>query len=398
MSDFSPVLLRSGTPARSAWPFAGDVVPLNHGSFGAVPSPIVAARDALLRRADASPVGWFPHVPDHVRDARERIAAFVGATPDRTVFVPNASAGASVVTGSLVLSPGDEILVTDHGYGAITMGAERLARRFGAVVRTVPIGLDDDDDAVIDAFHAALTERVRLVVVDQITSATARTLPTAAITVLAHTVGARVLVDGAHAPGLVADAAAVAGADWWVGNLHKWPCAPRGAALLVTADDDTDALWPLIDSWGGDQPFPDRFDSQGTGDVSTYLTAPDAVDWIEREHGWDRARATMTTIADAMADTVADALQPMLDFSARLPAHTPSMRLFPLPAGLGSTVPDANALRERLYEQTRIEAAFTSFRGAGYLRLSAHLYTTPDDVSAFVDRAVPLLRTWAGRA
>src|SRR5690606_29432909 len=207
-------------------------------------------------------VGWFPRIAEYVADARAHVAPFVGARAEDSAFVPNASAAATVVYNRLRLAAGDEILVTDHGHGAITMGAARLARRFGAAVRAVHIPLFASADEVVELFRQSLTASTRLIVVDQITSPTARMLPTAEITALAHERGIRVLVDGAHAPGLISDAATVGGGDWWFGNMHKWPCAPRGSALLVTTDSDRQELWPLIDSWGAPEPFPGRFDTQ----------------------------------------------------------------------------------------------------------------------------------------
>ncbi|WP_136036055.1 aminotransferase class V-fold PLP-dependent enzyme, partial [Microbacterium sp. K35] len=193
----APLTLNSGLRARDAWPLDPAVVHLNHGSFGAVPSVVVAHQDALRRRADLSPVEWFPRIAERVQDARERTAPFVGARADDSVFVPNASAAATVVYNALRLEHGDEILVTDQGYGAITMGAERLARRFGATVRTVALPLLAPDDEIVQLFADALTPRTRLIVVDQITSPTARLLPTRRIADLAAERGVRTLVDGA---------------------------------------------------------------------------------------------------------------------------------------------------------------------------------------------------------
>lgn len=387
----APVRLASGGAAREAWPLDPAVVHLNHGSFGAVPTEVVRYQDELRRRADLSPVAWFPRAPELVAAARHQVAPFVGARPEHTAFVPNASAAATVVFNALRLEPGDEILVTDHGYGAITMGAQRLARRSGARVRVVAIPLAATADEVVERFRAELTDTVRLVVVDQITSPTARLLPTARITELAHERGARVLVDGAHAPGLIDDAAAAAGADWWFGNLHKWPCAPRGSALLVTDAADRDDLWPLIDSWGAQEGYPERFDFQGTLDTTGYIASPHAIDLIEREHGWARARETMTALADHGADVIGAALQPHVDEPVPTDVGMPvaSMRLLRLPEGLGRDRTDADELRMRLLDLAAVESAFTSIGGVGYLRLSVHLYTEPRDFDAFVDRAVP---------
>lgn len=394
----APLTLKSGVRARDAWPLDPEVIHLNHGSFGAVPSAVVAHQDVLRRRADLSPVEWFPRISERVREARERTAPFVGARADDSVFVPNASAAATVVYNALQLDAGDEILVTDQGYGAITMGAERLARRFGASVRTVALPLLASDDEIVELFAAALTPRTRLIVVDQITSPTARVLPTRRIADIAGESGVRTLVDGAHAPGLIADAAAVAGGDWWFGNLHKWPCAPRGSALLVTTAPDRDELWPLIDSWAAREPYPERFDTQGTIDATTYLATPTAIDFVENEFGWAAARIAMAQIADAGAEMIAEALRPYGDEDplTPLPSPVPSMRLVRLPLGLGASREEADALRMDLLDAVGVETAFTSFRGVGYFRLSAHLYTEQSDFEAFVDRCVPQILSRAG--
>lgn len=392
-----PVRLASGGLARDAWPLDRSVVHLNHGSYGAVPTEVVRHQDELRRQADLSPVAWFPRAPELIAAARHQVAPFVGARAEDTAFVPNASAAATVVLNALRLEPGDEILVTDHGYGAVTMGASRLARRSGARVRTVAIPLAASADEVVERFRTELTDAVRLVVVDQITSPTARLLPTARIAELAHERGARVLVDGAHAPGLVEDAAVVAGGDWWFGNLHKWPCAPRGSALLVTHAEDRDDLWPLIDSWGAQERYPERFDTQGTMDTTSYVAAPRAIDFVEREYGWARARETMTALADHGAAVIGAALQPYVDAPVATDVGLPvvSMRLLRLPDGLGRDRTDADELRLRLLDLAGVESAFTSVAGVGYLRLSAHLYTEPRDFDAFVERAVPQILAFA---
>nr|WP_314840599.1 aminotransferase class V-fold PLP-dependent enzyme [uncultured Microbacterium sp.] len=394
----APVTLRSGIRARDAWPLDPAVAHLNHGSFGAVPTSVVELQDRLRHEGDLSPVKWFPRVAEHVRAARERTAPFVGARADDSVFVPNASAAATVVYNSLRLESGDEIIVTDHGYGAISMGARRLARRFGARIRVVEVPLLAVDDEVVQRVVDALTPRTKLLVIDQITSPTARIFPTARIAALASERGVRTLIDGAHAPGLIPDAAAVAGGDWWFGNMHKWPCAPRGSALLVTTAADRDDLWPLIDSWGADAPYPHRFDSQGTIDATTYLATPAAIDFVENEFGWQQTREVMARKADAGAEMIAEALRPHSDDDplTPLPSPVPSMRLVRLPRGLGASREEADQLRGEMLDETGVETAFTSFRGIGYFRLSAHLYTEASDIEAFVDRCVPQLLRRAG--
>lgn len=395
---FAPVRLKSGTLARDAWSLAPELVHLNHGSFGAVPNEVTEYQRSLHRHADRSPVGWFPRIAEYVAHARELAAPFVGAAADDTVFVPNASAAATVVFNSLRLDVGDEILVTNHGYGAVSMGADRLARRFGAVVRTVPIGISDPAKTVVERFVAAMTRNTRLIVVDQITSSTARAFPTREITTAAHDRGIRVLVDGAHGPGLVRDAAIEGGGDWWFGNMHKWPCAPRGSALLVTKAEDRDDLWPLIDSWGGQDPYPDRFDAQGTYDATAYIATPRAIEFIEREYGWEATRRRLSENADAAARAIAQALEPYSDEDPLVDVGMPAvaMRLIRLPLGLGKSREQADAFRMQVLDEVGIETAFTSFDGEGYYRLSMHLYNDFRDVELFINRGVPLILSAAG--
>ncbi len=72
------------------------------------------------------------------------------------------------------------------------------------------------------------------------------------------------------------------------------------------------------------------------------------------------------------------------------------MRLVRLPLGLGATREEADALRMDLLDEVGVETAFTSFRGVGYFRLSAHLYNEAADYEAFVERCVPQILSRAG--
>ena len=199
-----PLLLADGRPAARAWSLDPALRHLNHGSFGAVPLAAQERQRELRTRMEAAPVVWFPELPQRIAAARVDLAAFLGADPGDLALVPNASAGVSVVYANLAHRPGGEIVVTDHGYGAVTMGAERLARRWGGRVRTARVPLDADEEQAYEAVMAEVGEATGLVVVDQITSATARRLPVERIGAEARRRGIPLLVDAAHAPGLIA--------------------------------------------------------------------------------------------------------------------------------------------------------------------------------------------------
>ncbi|MBV1939026.1 aminotransferase class V-fold PLP-dependent enzyme [Streptomyces sp. BV286] len=395
-----PLLLADGRPASRAWSLDPVMKHLNHGSFGAVPLVAQERQNEFRAEMDSSPVVWFPALPQRIADARVDLAAFLHVAPDDVALVPNASAGVSVVFASLPRRRGGGIVVTDHGYGAVTMGAERLARRWGGEVRTARVPLDADEEQAYEAVIAEIDEATDLVVVDQITSATARRLPVERIGAQARRRGVPLLVDGAHAPGLIEAPLDGLTCDFWVGNLHKWGCAPRGTAALVARGALREELYPLIDSWGAADPYPDRFDQQGTVDTTGYLAATTALEFIERTWGWQTARQYMDDLAGYAERVIGAAFAELTGVSGAVDVGmpVPGMRLVRLPAGLAGSRVEADALRDRAARELGVEAAFTSFGGTGYMRLSAHVYNTAADYEYFAEDCVPLLGQWARAA
>ncbi len=393
----APLTLGDGRPATAGWTLDPTKRHINHGSFGAVPIVAQEHQQALRREMEAAPLTWFPALPAKVGAARVGIADFLGASVDQLAMVPNASAGASVVFSSLPVQRGLEIIVTDHGYGAVTMGAERLARRWGGTVRTARIPLDADAQTAHDAVVAEFSDRTALIVMDQITSPTARLLPVQQIAATARAAGIPTLVDAAHVPGLYADPMRDLDCDFWVGNLHKFGCAPRGAAVLVARSPLAQELYPLIDSWGSPYPFPQRFDTQGTVDVTSYLAAATSLGFIEDRWGWSAARDYMTELADYAVEVVADAVTAITGEDSHVDVGMPvnALRLVKLPTGLATTHATADGLRDRVSAELGVEGAFTSLDGIGYVRLSTHVYNTPEDFEHFAEHAVPVLARWA---
>ncbi|MEU3509769.1 aminotransferase class V-fold PLP-dependent enzyme [Streptomyces longwoodensis] len=393
-----PLSLDDGSPAARAWTLDPGMLHLNHGSFGAVPRVAQERQDELRAEMERAPVAWFPALPGRIAATRARIADFLRTDAGDLALVPNASAGASVVHAALAARPGGDVVVTDHGYGAVTMGAERLARRWGGRVRTARVPLDADARQASEAVLAEVDERVALVVLDQITSATARRLPVEAVGAELARLGVPFLVDGAHAPGLLAAPLDQLVCDAWVGNLHKWGCAPRGTAALVARGPLREELYPLIDSWGAAEPYPDRFDHQGTLDATGCLAAPTALDFVEGTWSWDTARRYLDELAEYGARVVAEAFAGAGAGAVDVGMPVPGMRLVRLPEGLAVTRVEADALRDRATAELGAEAAFTSFAGVGHLRLSAHVYNTPEDYERFAERCVPVVRRWAREA
>jgi isopenicillin-N epimerase len=361
---------------RGLWLLDPEVAHCNHGSFGAVPGDVLTAQDEIRRQMAVNPMRWFVReLPELVAAARAEVAAFLGADADDLAFVGNVSAGVSAITQSLRLSPGDEVLSSDHAYGAVSYALDRLSARTGArrVVASVPYHSSDDD--VVAAFADHCTERTRLVVVDQVTSATARRFPVEDVARLAHRAGARVLVDGAHAPGMLALDVPGLGADFWVGNMHKWACAPAGSGALWVAPQWRQEILSLVVSWSEPDGYPSSFDSVGTDDLSAWLATPAALRMLG-SLGWDRVRAHNEAMAGWAQSKVAE----ILGLPSSELHHDPglSMALLLLPAGTADTLEQALKLREQM-AQLGVEMAMGSWNGRGTVRLSAQVYNQPSD-------------------
>ena len=389
----APLATLSGDRGRNEFVLDPERRHLNHGSYGAVPVRTIEYQHALKQHLEANPFRWFEELPGRHAGARASLAAFVGARADEIAMVPSASAAASVVFANVPLGPGDEVLVTDHVYGAVAMGAARAARRSGANVRSVPIPLSVDADETLERMLSAVTTRARIVVVDHISSATARGFPVQA---LADALAARdvvLAIDGAHALGILPAPAIRSPHVVWFGNLHKFACAPRGAATVVAQGELAQRLFPLIDSWGAELPYPERFDLQGSIDTTGFLAAPHAVETIEAQFGWDRIRRYSAELGSWAAALVAGQLAALMndDPMPGLGMPVPQQPLLRLPRGVAEDARSARMLKDRLAAETGCETGISSWSGRGLLRISAHAYSEPSDWEYFAERGVRVI-------
>lgn len=368
-----------GKAIRDRFLLEPDFLTVNHGSFGAMPVPVRDAQDDWRRRLEAQPTRFMAvELPPRLRQAAARLAAFLVAEAQDLGFVDNATTGCNAVLRSLRLQPGDEILVLDHGYGAVRNTVRHVTGRAGATMVEAIIPFPQPSaDAIVEAVSAKLGAKTRLVVLDHITSPSALVLPLERLVPLCQQAGAKVLVDGAHGPGMVPLNLTALNADWYTGNGHKWLCAPKGCAFLWARRDRQDDLHPVTISHGYGTGFLGEFDWAGTRDPSAYLAIDAAIDFHE-ELGGPALRQRNAALAAEGGMLLAQALGSELGAPPELQGSMALVRL-PLKASGTPTMDQARALRRRLIAEERTDVIVNAIGGAYWLRLSAAAYNERED-------------------
>ncbi|MEV6490607.1 aminotransferase class V-fold PLP-dependent enzyme [Actinoplanes sp. NPDC051633] len=392
MSAADPPLSIAG--ARLLFSLDPAVSYLNHGSFGAMPIPVQRTQQRLRDEMESNPVRFFSQgLHDRVAHTRRHLATFLGADPEGSALVGNATSGVALVLQSLRLGSGDEVLLTDHSYGAVGFSVRRQCRRSGATARTVAIPLGASEAEIVERIRTALRPgRTKLLVVDQLTSATATIFPVRAIAAAARAHEIPVLVDAAHVPGMLPVDVNAIGADFWVGNLHKWAFAPRGTALLSVAPAWRRRIDPLVVSWEHDRGFPWHVESQGTLDYTAWLSAPSGL-FVLRTLGVDAVRQHNAALAAYGQRVVADALGVAPEERPEPGDPAAAMRLVPLPTGIATTEPEASVLRDRIADKISVVTAINAWGGRGWLRLSAQVYNRPEEYDRLAELLPGLLST-----
>ena len=362
---------------REQFSLDSRVAYLNHGSFGSVPKIVAEAQREIQKLEESNPNLFFRTTLPNLHDAaRAFVAEWLGTSPELFAFVPNASQGVITAASALITKPRSQIVATSLGYGGVLNGLAEIARRTQSTLRIAEIdftaGAQTADD-IADSVFAALTPDTNLVVLDQITSETALLLPVDQIvrTIRRVSPHARVVIDAAHAPGMLTPALP-ADFDVWVGNFHKWICAPRASAGLVCRTSEiASQMMPLAPSWDFEAGFPKSFFSQGTDDYSSYLATPHAIKFHESINFAERDNHNRRIIDDATK-----MLYEHWGTEPDVPTEMfcPWMRLVRMPFKTQLTKPQGDALTLKISQELKTETVILSPGDSTYVRLSAQIY------------------------
>jgi len=381
------------TPTRADFLLDPDLVFLNHGSFGAVPRVVQEAYEGLQREMERNPVAWLQRrAPELMAAARVRLGEFLNVGGNDVVFFPNPTTAINMVARNLRLQPGDEVLTTDHEYGAMYRTWSKLCAEAGAtyVRAAIPIPVTTAAD-LVERVWAAVTPRTRVLFLDHLTSATALIFPVVELCRRARAAGIVSIVDGAHVPGHIPLDLAEIGCDIYTGALHKWACAPKGCSFLYARAEAQAWLDPLVVSWGWksdhptDSQFVDYHEWQGTRDLSPFLASPVALDFCST-HGWSAVQAEGHRLALLTRSRVNEltGLESISPDSIEWIGQLASIRL---PDSV-----DTVTLKSRLFDEFRIEAPLPEWNGQKFIRVSFAAHNTEADSDALLAALSHLLQ------
>jgi isopenicillin-N epimerase len=358
---------------------------LNHGSFGATPRPVLEAQHRWQTEMEIQPVEFLGRRAHTLLSTSiEILADFLHTERDNLVYVTNATTAMNIVAHSLELGPGDEVLSTDHEYGAMDRTWRFLSQKFGfsLVSQPIPVPLTTKE-AIIDQFWRGVTPRTKAISISHITSPTALIFPVKEICRRARAAGILTVVDGAHAPGQIALNLTDLDADFYAGNLHKWLCAPKGSAFLFANPGVQNMIRPLTVSWGWENPdrtcpeWIDYLEWSGTRDLSAFLAVPDAIEY-EKSHDW-------TTVQSDCHHLLSNIRSQIHDLFAE-PALCPdSPEWYAQMASIELPRMDPGLLKTTLYDTYQVEVPVIEWQDKLLIRVSIQAYNTPADGNHLVE-------------
>ncbi|HEY1728088.1 MAG TPA: aminotransferase class V-fold PLP-dependent enzyme [Candidatus Baltobacteraceae bacterium] len=385
-----------GRTLRAQFLLQEDGAFLNHGSFGACPIPVLREQERIRTWMETQPDEFFTKdvVPRHrvtaVRSAATAIAEFVSVSADNVALVENATTGTQSVLQSVDFRPGDEILITNHQYNAVRLAVEQRCKETGAIPNVVQIPMPTNPDDVRKRYRDASNKRVKLAIVDHITSPTALLFPLAEIIEDLHALGILVHVDGAHAVGQIPLNVAELKPDWYTSNVHKWLYGPKGTAFFYASPAVAPITRPVLTSHFIEMGFPRSFDYCGTRDNSGWLAIPAAIAFFNQlgAEKFRRHNHALVERGTQLLQTLGAKPIAPIEMSA-------AMRAFILPQRRATEEGDGEALKEMLWADERIQVNSNSMMGALLIRFCAQAYVDDADLERL--HSALEKRGWPGR-
>jgi isopenicillin-N epimerase len=355
---------------------------LNHGSFGAVPREVLDAQTTWREAIERDPIEMMGRrIFELLEPSRWAAGELINCHPDSVGFSLNATSAINAVVRSLSFKPGDRIVAPNHVYNGVRQTLRWVAARDGAEYVEIPVELPvENGDQLGDRILDSIPQGTRLLVIDEISSPTAIRFPIERIIRECSSRGIQVVVDGAHAPGMVeVDVTRLEslGMLAWTGNLHKWAYVPKSCAALFVHEESRDNIHPAIISHFLDDGFKREFEWQGTIDFTPWLTVPAALSFMETTFGIERLlqhNHQLATWAHAHLCSTWD-VEPLTPLDGSLLG---AMAAMALPRKIQEHFENPMVLQHTLYDNHRIETPVHAWGDDWLIRVSAQAYNRTD--------------------
>lgn len=389
--------------AADFWMLDKNIIFLNHGSFGACPVPVLDKQLNFRKRLESEPLRFFlrEYEKDFIQ-AQSVLAGFTGCSPDDLVFVQNATQGVNTVLKSLDLKKGDEILFTNQIYPACRNTILFLNYSGGVSYSEVKINLPvTDTEEIINQISESINENTRIALIDHISSLPGMIFPVKEITGELQRRGIEVLIDGAHAPGMIPLNISGINPDYYTGNCHKWMCTPKGSAFLYVRKDRQEKIHPLVTSrinaengvYKND--FQLEFSWQGTVDPTAVLTIPFAIEFLNSldENGIDGLMKRNSKLVFNAAKMICEEFEIPMLYPEEMTGSIYGIPFFQDDVIFESSVNQRSRLQETLFSDYNIEV-MVSYREKPpdrLLRISAQAYNSPVQYEYLLSSLIKIL-------
>ncbi|MGN6354665.1 MAG: aminotransferase class V-fold PLP-dependent enzyme [Parafilimonas sp.] len=353
---------------------------LNHGSFGACPKPVFENYQQWQRDLEAEPIQFLTKkYYDALAVSKQMLAAYINCEAQDFFFLQNPTTAINQVVKSLGLKQGDEVLTTNHEYGAMDKTFDFYSKKYGFVNRRQNISLPLlSKEQFIEEFWKGYNERTRAIFISHCTSTTALVFPVKEICDRARELGLITIVDGAHVPGHVPLDIKDLKADFYTGTVHKWLLSPKGCTFLYVDKDYQNSIEPLIISWGYEtamstkSKFLEENEMQGTRDATSYLTIPAIMKFFDEYNMKERLAACRQMILE------------QYPVFCELLKTKPLCKLSGEFSGQMCSIPiqtkNPFQLKEILYNKYKIEIPVMQRGSETYLRISYQVYNAPEEL------------------
>ena len=370
-----------------------EITFLNHGSFGSCPKPIFEEYQRFQLELETEPVQFIQKkVVGYLKIAKESLAEFIGCDTPDIFFVPNPTVAVNTVMRSLNLEEGDEILTTNHEYGAMDRTFHFFCKKSGAKYIRQEISLPVmSKEQVLEEFWNGYTPKTKIIFLNQISSCTALIFPVKEICDKARELGLITIIDGAHVPGQIELNISDLNPDFYTGTLHKWMLAPKGSSFLYVKKLFQEQIEPLVVGWGyeslnpSESKFLDYHEYQGTRDISAFLCTPKVIDFLEKNNWKSKAKESRKIVFDNY--------QRFCNLLNTKPICPITDEFLGQMASIPIKTEKPTELKDLLYEKYKIQIPVMPLNGIFFLRYSINSYNSQEDLDILYEALQNILAT-----